>query len=289
MAVTAIVTYGVLLFEGRGYRPMELIIGALVAAIGLCYVIELVIAPIAWGEAMLGIVMPSMPDGAALTISVGIIGATVMPHALYLHSGLTQNRASARDNAERRALVRFSNLECFVALAVAGAVNIAMVMMAAAAFHTGHPDVAEISTAYHTLTPLLGAAAASVFLVSLMASGISSSAVGTMAGQLIMQGFTGFRLPIWLRRLATMLAAFIVVLLGANATDALIYSQVVLSFALPLPMIALVIFTRSRAIMGEFANGRLTHLTAVAGTIAVLGLNVILLLQVFGVSIPGFG
>ena len=289
MAVTAIVTYGVLLFEGRGYRPMELIIGALVAAIGLCYVIELVIAPIAWGEAMLGIVMPSMPDGAALTISVGIIGATVMPHALYLHSGLTQNRASARDNAERRALVRFSNLEGFVALAVAGAVNIAMVMMAAAAFHTGHPDVAEISTAYHTLTPLLGAAAASVFLVSLMASGISSSAVGTMAGQLIMQGFTGFRLPIWLRRLATMLPAFIVVLLGANATDALIYSQVVLSFALPLPMIALVIFTRSRAIMGEFANGRLTHLTAVAGTIAVLGLNVILLLQVFGVSIPGFG
>lgn len=162
-------------------------------------------------------------------------------------------------------------------------------MMAAAAFHTGHPDVAEISTAYHTLSPLLGAAAASVFLVSLMASGISSSAVGTMAGQLIMQGFTGFRLPIWLRRLATMLPAFIVVLLGANATDALIYSQVVLSFALPLPMIALVIFTRSRAIMGEFANGRLTHLTAVAGTIAVLGLNVILLLQVFGVSIPGFG
>ncbi|WP_448956547.1 Nramp family divalent metal transporter [Labrys neptuniae] len=289
MAVTAAVTYGVLMFEGRGFRPMELIIGGLVAVIGLCYLIELFIAPVAWGQAGLGMIMPAMPDSTALTISVGIIGATVMPHALYLHSGLTQHRAAARDNSERRKLVRFSNWECVIALAIAGAVNMAMVIMAAAAFHAGHSDVSEIETAYHTLTPLLGGAAASVFLISLMASGISSSAVGTMAGQMIMQGFVGFRIPIWIRRLVTMLPAFVVVLMGVNTTDALVYSQVVLSFALPIPMIALVMFTRSRAIMGEFANRRLTDLLAIVGTIVILGLNAILLLQTFGVAIPAIG
>lgn len=289
MAVTAAVTYGVLMFEGRGFRPMELIIGGLVAVIGLCYLIELFIAPVAWGQAGLGMIMPAMPDSTALTISVGIIGATVMPHALYLHSGLTQHRATARDNSERRKLVRFSNWECVIALAIAGAVNMAMVIMAAAAFHAGHSDVSEIETAYHTLTPLLGGAAASVFLISLMASGISSSAVGTMAGQMIMQGFVGFRIPIWIRRLVTVLPAFVVVLMGVNTTDALVYSQVVLSFALPIPMIALVMFTRSRVIMGEFANRRLTDLLAIVGTIVILGLNAILLLQTFGVAIPAIG
>jgi manganese transport protein len=161
------------------------------------------------------------------------------------------------------------------------------VMMAAAAFHAGHPDVAEIQTAYHMLTPLLGGGAAAVFLISLMASGISSSAVGTMAGQMIMQGFVGFRIPIWVRRLVTMIPAFGVVLLGVNTTDALVDSQIVLSFALPIPMIALVMFTRNRAIMGEFANSRLTDIAAVIGTIIILLLNVILLLQTFGVPIPG--
>ena len=287
VAVTAVVTYGILLFEGRGFRPMELIIGALVAIIGLCYVIEMFIAPVAWGQAGLGMILPSMPDARALTISVGIIGATVMPHAVYLHSGLTQHRTPARDDSERRKLLRFSNWECVIALAVAGAVNMAMVIMASAAFHAGHPDVAEIETAYHTLTPLLGGAAATVFLVSLMASGISSSAVGTMAGQMIMQGFVGFHIPIWVRRLVTMLPAFAVVLMSANTTDALVYSQVVLSFALPIPMIALVMFTRSRAIMGDFANGRLTDIVAIVGTIVILCLNVVLLLQTFGVPIPG--
>ena len=218
-----------------------------------------------------------MPDAAALTISVGIIGATVMPHAVYLHSGLTQHRAPGRDDSERRKLLRFSNWECVIALAVAGAVNMAMVIMASAAFHAGHPEVAEIETAYHTLTPLLGGAAAGVFLVSLMASGISSSTVGTMAGQMIMQGFVGFRIPIWVRRLVTMLPAFAVVLMGVNTTDALVYSQVVLSFALPIPMIALVLFTRNRAIMGDFANGRLTDIVAIVGAIVILCLNVVLL------------
>ncbi len=285
MAATAIVTYGILMFEGRGFRPMEIVIGALVAAIGLCYLIEILIAPVAWSQAGLGMIIPTMPGAAALTISVGIIGATIMPHAVYLHSGLTQHRASAANARQRRMLLGFSNRECIVALAIAGAVNMAMVMMASAAFHSGHPEVADIGTAYHTLTPLLGRAAAGVFLVSLMASGISSSAVGTMAGQMIMQGFVGFRIPIWARRLVTMAPAFVVVAIGVNPTQALVYSQVVLSFALPLPLAALVLFTRNRAIMGEFANDGLTDAIAISGTIIILCLNVVLLLQTFGVPI----
>jgi manganese transport protein len=287
MAITFVVAYGILLFQGRGFRPIELIIGALVAVIGICYLIELFIAPVAWGQAAVHSVLPSLPDAGALTLSVGIIGATVMPHAIFLHSSLTQNRAPARDYADRRKLLRFSNREVIVALTVAGLVNMAMVAMASAAFNAGHSEVAEIETAYHTLTPLLGGAAAVVFLVSLMASGISSSAVGTMAGQTIMQGFVGFRIPVWMRRLVTMVPALIVVALGVNATEALVVSQVVLSLTLPIPMIALVLFTRNREVMGDFANRRITDIAAIGGAAIVLLLNVVLLLQTIGVAIPG--
>ena len=289
MVVTAIVTYGILMVEGRGFRPMELIIGALVALIGLCYMAELLIAPINWGDAALGLVTPNLPDAAALTISVGIIGATVMPHAIYLHSGLTQGRIAVTSDKDRRKLLRFSNIEVVVALAFAGMINMAMVMMAASAFHQGHSEVAEIETAYHLLTPLLGGAAAAAFLISLIASGVSSSVVGTMAGQIIMQGFVNFRIPIWLRRLVTMAPAFVIVAMGVNATHALVMSQVVLSLALPVPMIALVIFTGRADIMGAYVNRRSTHRLAIAGAVIVLSLNAVLLLQFFGVAIPGLG
>jgi manganese transport protein len=287
MAVTAIIVYGILLSERRGFRPVELIIGGLVAAIALCYLIELFIAPVDWGSVALHAVSPQIPDNEALLLAVGIIGATVMPHAVYLHSGLTQRRIPARTESERRKLVRISNREVIIALSVAGLVNIAMVVMASGAFHAGHPEVAEIETAYHTMVPLLGGAAAGVFLVSLLASGVSSSTVGTMAGQMIMQGFVGFRIPIWLRRLVTMLPAFAIVGLGVDATNALVLSQVVLSITLPLPMIALIIFTRRRDLMGEFASRRLVHVAASLGAIIVLMLNGLLILQTFGAPLPG--
>jgi manganese transport protein len=287
MIVTGVIVYAILMFERFGFRPVELIIGNLVAIIALCYLIEMFIAPIDWRSAALHTVLPQITDAQALLLAVGIIGATVMPHAVYLHSGLTQARIPTRDESEKRAVVRISNTEVIIALAIAGMVNMAMVMMASSAFHAGHSDVAEIETAYHTLTPLLGIAAAGVFLLSLLASGVSSSTVGTMAGQMIMQGFVGFRIPIWVRRLVTMLPAFVVVGLGANATNALVISQVVLSIALPLPMIALLMFTRRRDIMGRFANSRLTNFVAIAGAVVVLSLNVLLILQTFGVTLPG--
>jgi len=287
MGITAVITYALLMVEKRGFRPIELMIGGLVAIIALCYLVEMFIVPVDWAAAGLGMITPQLPDAQALTISVGIIGATVMPHAIFLHSGLTQHRTHAKNQGERRKLLRFSNIEVVIALSIAGLVNIAMVIMASSAFHAGHSEVAEIETAYHTLTPLLGIGAAGFFLLSLIASGISSSVVGTMAGQMIMQGFVGFRIPIWLRRLVTMVPAFIVVALGVNATDALVYSQVVLSLALPAPMIALVRFTRRRDSMGEFVNSRLTAGISILGTVVIVALNVILLLQIFGVSIPG--
>src|SRR5271165_167776 len=287
MAATAAAVFGILLFERRGFRPIELIIAGLVAVIALCYLIEIFVAPVDWGSVALHMVLPQIADNQALVLAVGIIGATVMPHAVYLHSGLTQARIPARNESEKQRLVRISNHEVIAALNVAGLVNVAMVVMASAAFHSGHPEVAEIETAYHTLIPLFGGAAAGVFLVSLLASGVSSSTVGTLAGQMIMQGFVGFRIPIWVRRLVTMLPAFVVVGLGINTTAALVISQVVLSFALPIPMIALTMFTRRRDIMGQFANGRLTNAVAIAGTVAVLSLNILLILQTFGVAIPG--
>jgi manganese transport protein len=287
MIVTGIVTYGLLMFEGFGFRPIELIIGSMVSMIALCYIVEMFIAPIDWLSAAVHTFKPEIADGQALLLAVGIIGATVMPHAVYLHSGLTQARMPVLDDGERRKVLRFSNVEVVVALALAGLVNMAMVMMASSAFHAGHSDVAEIETAYHTLTPLLGIGAAGVFLLSLIASGVAASTVGTMAGQMIMQGFVGFRIPIWLRRLVTMLPAFVVVALGVNATNALVVSQVVLSIALPLPMTALLIFTSRTDIMGSFVNGPLTRVAAVVGTVVVFVLNFFLIILTLGVPIPG--
>jgi manganese transport protein len=245
-----------------------------------------VIAPVDWTEAATGLITPQLPDAAALTIAVGIIGATVMPHAIYLHSSLTQSRVQIRNENDRRKVLRYSNIEVVVALAIAGMVNMAMVIMAASAFHQGNSDVAEIETAYHMLTPLLGTAAASVFLVSLITSGVSSSVVGTMAGQTIMQGFLHFHVPIWLRRLVTMLPAFVVVAMGVNPTQALVMSQVVLSIALPVPMIALIIFTSRRDVMGSYAMRPATKWLAFVGATIVLALNFTLLASVFGIRVP---
>lgn len=287
MIATGIVTYALLIAERKGFRPLELIIGGLVGLIALSYLIEVFIAPVAWGSAALHAVLPKLDGPAAATLAVGIIGATVMPHAIYLHSGLTQSRTIIDNDRDRRKLLGFSNRESIVALAMAGLVNMAMVMMASAAFHAGHRDVSQIETAYHTLTPLLGVAASAIFLVSLVASGVSSSVVGTMAGQVIMQGFVGFRIPVWVRRLVTMIPAFVVVGLGVNSTNALVISQVVLSFALPIPMIALILLTRRRDVMGPFVNSRLMSVGAIVGTVVVLMLNAILILQTFGVPLPG--
>lgn len=282
MGVAAVLVYAVLALEKKGFRQIEIVIAAMIAAIALCYIAELFIAPIDWGAAAFHSVVPRIEDSGAMLIAVGIIGATVMPHAIFLHSGLTQTRIPARNDNERRKLVTLSHREVVIALAVAGLINMAMVLLAASAFHAGHSDIAEIETAYHALAPLFGKAAAALFLVSLLASGISSSVVGTMAGQMVMQGFVEFRIPLWLRRLVTMIPAFIVVALGVQATQALVMSQVVLSLMLPAPMIALLLFTRRRDIMGAFVNSRIVQIGAALCGGLIVALNVAMVAQSFG-------
>jgi manganese transport protein len=290
MVITGIATYAILTLQRGGFRPIELLIGGLVGVIGASYLVELFIAPPDWPAVAFHTVVPRLDGSEAVLLAVGIIGATVMPHAIYVHSGFTQDRIVARTDRERRRLLRFSNREVVLALGLAGLVNMAMVAMAASVFHDGvHDDVAEISIAYHTLIPVLGSCAAGVFLVSLIASGLSSSAVGTIAGQVIMQGFTQYRIPLWIRRLVTMVPAFAVVALGIDATRALILSQVVLSLVLPVPMVALLILTRRRDIMGSCASGSLTMAAATAAAAAVLALNLVLVLQTIGIPLPAFG
>src|ERR1700726_1220736 len=219
MVITGIATYAILTLQRGGFRPIELLIGGLVGVIGASYLVELLIAPPDWSAVMFHAVVPRLDGGEAELLAVGIVGATVMPHAIYLHSGLTQDRVVPRTEGERRRLLRFSNREVVLALGLAGLVNMAMVAMAASVFHAGvHEDVAEIGNAHRTLIPVLGPGAAGVFLVSLIASGLSSSAVGTMAGQVIMQGFVGVRIPLWLRPLVTMVPSFAVAALGYDAT-----------------------------------------------------------------------
>jgi manganese transport protein len=283
LGLTLALTWGLLSLQSRGFRPIELIIAGFVGLIGLCYLVELVIAPPDWRLFAWHAVVPEVRDSGALTLAVGIVGATVMPHAIYLHSALMPGRTPTRTRAEKAQVLRHSNIEVLIALSFAGLVNLAMVAMAASMFHLGHPEVAEIETAYHTLLPLMGGFAALVFMTSLLASGVSSSVVGTMAGQTIMGDFVGFRTPLWLRRLLTMAPAFVVVACGADPTHALVISQVVLSLVLPVPMVALVIFIGRRDVMGSFSPGPLTRAAALIGMVVVLGLNMVLLAQITGV------
>jgi manganese transport protein len=289
LAITGVITYAILALNNRSFRGIELVIAAFVTIIGVCYVIEILIAPPAWGQFFYHSVVPQLADANSVTLAVGIVGATVMPHVLYLHSTLTQNRMPVTEDRQRRMLIGFSHREVLIALGIAGLVNMAMLTMAATTFHTAGQEVSTIESAYHTLVPLLGVGAAAVFMISLLASGVSSSVVGTMAGQAIMRDFVHFRIPIWLRRLVTMAPAFVVVAMGVDGTETLIISQVVLSLILPVPMIALLLMTGNRAVMGTFTNRPVTQTIAWIVAALVLLLNVVLVAQTLGVPVPFLG
>ena len=283
MIITAIATCALLLFERAGFRPLELAIGALVGVIAICYVIELIIQPVAWPRLLADQWPPGLPDAGAVLLACGVIGSTVMPHALFLHSGLIRQRAAPGSRRQRHLLLRYSRIEVVIALGIAAVINVAMVIMAADVFHSGHVQAAGLQSAYHTLGPTLGAAAAGVFLVALIASGISSSVVGTLAGQMVMQGFVHFPISLWLRRALTMVPSFLVVGFGIDATHALVLSQVALSLALPFPVVALLWFTSRRAVMGEHRNGIVTSAVATLAAIAVVALNAGLVVQAIDV------
>ncbi len=276
--ITGVVTYALLALHRYGFRTMETLIGSLVGVIAVCYIVETLLSKPDWHAVLYHSVVPWLGGPSSILLAVGIVGATVMPHAIYLHSALTQDRIVPNNPDEVRRIVRFSYADVIIALTIAGLVNLAMMYMAAAVFHTtGHAAVADIATAYRTLEPLLGNFAGLIFLISLMASGISSSVVGTMAGQVIMQSFVGFTVPLWVRRVVTMLPAVAVAALGLNVTQTLVVSQVALSFVLPVPLIALLYLTSHRATMGAMVNARWVTGLAAAATVAILTLNAVLI------------
>lgn len=280
--ITGIVTYLILMLEKYGFRPLEKFIAAFAVLVGLCYLVETIISKPDMALVAYHSVVPWLGNNDSIMLAVGVIGATVMPHAIYLHSSLTQNRIVPRNDTEKIKIQKYSTKEIFIAMTLAGFVNLAMMYMAASVFHTsGKSDIADLTTAYHTLTPLLGSAAAGVFLISLLASGISSSVVGTMAGQVIMQGFVGFSIPVWIRRIVTMLPTVIIVACGVDPTKTLIISQVILSIVLPFPILTLIYFTQKKELMGILTNKRITTILSSLCAILILGLNIWLVIQTF--------
>jgi manganese transport protein len=285
--ITGVGVFLILGFQRNGFRGLEAFIAGSAGVIALCYLVETVLAKPDWREVAYHSVVPSLPGSDALLLAVGIVGATVMPHAIYLHSNLTQGRVVPANEEEAKRVWSFEKVDVVIAMAIAGLVNMAMLYMAAKVFHfSDHKDIAEIGTAYKTLTPLLGGGAALVFGISLVASGISSSHVGTMAGQVVMQGFVNFPIPIWLRRFATMVPAFVAIYLGLDPTRTLVISQVILSFTLPIPVITLILFTRNPEIMGKMVNHRGVTILASICAVIILFLNIVLLYQTFGGAIP---
>ena len=283
--LTAVVTFAILALQRYGFRLLEAVITAFVGVIGLCYLIETILGRPDFAAAREAVLHPRFAGTETVLLAAGILGATVMPHVIYLHSALTQNRIVARTSEQKRRIFRYELIDILIAMGIAGLVNAAMLMMAAATFwETGVDVTAEsdiILEAFRTLTPLLGGAASIIFAISLLASGLSSSTVGTMAGQVIMQGFIHRQIPIWLRRLITMLPALIVIAFGIDATRALVLSQVVLSFGIPFALVPLVLFTRRRDLMGDLVNRPLTTAAAVAVATLIIGLNLFLLYQTF--------
>jgi manganese transport protein len=265
--ITAAVAFAILALEQRGYRRFELAIGALLGLVFLGFIYDLLAVGASPGGAASGLV-PRLAGPDSVTLAAGIIGATVMPHVVYLHSALTKSRVSCRDDAERRELLRFQRLDVVVGLGAAGLINLAMLFVAASLFNrAGRSDVDSIEAAHAGLGQLVGGAAALAFAVALLASGLASSSVGTYAGQVVMQGFLRRRIPLLLRRGITMLPALLVLGIGLPATQSLVLSQVVLSFGIPFALVPLVLLTRRADVMGSFVNHRST--TALAGVIVV--------------------
>ncbi len=279
--ITAVVAFGILALEQRGYRRFELAIMGLLGLVLLGFAYDFLSVGGSAGDAAAGLV-PHLAGGDSVLLAVGIIGATVMPHVVYLHSALTQRRVPCRDDEERRHVLRFQRIDVVVAMGLAGLINLSMLFVAAGLFNrTGHTGIDSIEAAHQGLDRLIGGGAALAFAVALLASGLSSSSVGTYAGQVVMQGFIRRSIPLFLRRAVTMAPALVVLGLGLPATSTLVVSQVVLSFGIPFALVPMIYLTRRVDVMGAFVNRRLT--TVVAGAIAglIISLNVYLLYSTF--------
>ena len=280
--MTAVATFLILGLERYGFRPLEAVIGSLIAVVAASYLVETILDRPDWGVVLNNAIVPRFSGTESIVLAAGILGATVMPHAIFLHSSLTQGRIIVKDPKQLKRLYRFEIVDVLIAMIVAGLINAAMLIMAASTFfNQGLTSIGTIEEAHRTLEPLLGSAASAIFAVSLLAAGLSSASVGTMAGQVIMQGFLHRHIQPWLRRLITMVPSLIVIMLGVDPTRTLVISQVVLSFGLPFAVVPLILFTRRRDVMGALVNQRATTLAASAAAVVIIALNIYLLYQTF--------
>src|SRR3954454_11281544 len=280
--LTGFTTFAILGLQRFGLRTFEAVIAGFVAAIGVCYLAELWLAHPPLGTVGVHMFKPEFQGKESVLLAVGILGATVMPHLIYLHSALTQNRVVPQNDEEAQRLYRYTKIDVVFAMSIAGMINLAMLVMAASTFfRSGLLNVSSLEGAHRTLEPVLGQASGTLFALALLASGLSSSTVGSLAGQVVMQGFIRRRLPIFVRRLVAMLPALLVAAFGVDVSRTLVLSQVVLSFGIPFALIPLVWFTSRGEIMGRLVNRRAT--TALAAVVAPLisALNVFLLGQTF--------
>jgi len=279
--LTGVASFLILSLQSRGFRKLEVVIAAFVGVIVIAFGFQVFAAePSASGIAR-GLFVPGFDGTESVLLAVGILGATCMPHVIYLHSALTQRRVVGATEEARRKIFRFELVDVVIALSIAGLINMSMLITAAAVFHSrGLTDVGDdLNAVYDGLGVYVGTSAAIMFGVALLASGLSSSSVGTMAGQVVMQGFIRRQIPLTLRRTITMVPALVIIAIGVNPSKALVLSQVVLSFGIPFALIPLLLFCRNRALMGSLVNRRSTTVAAVIVTIVIVGLNAFLLEQ----------
>jgi manganese transport protein len=280
--LTGATAFAILGLQRFGFRPFEATIAAIVGFIGVCYLGEIFKAKPPLGTVAHHAVVPQFAGGESVLLAVGILGATVMPHVIYLHSALLQNRIRPETDEQARRLMRFTRIDVILAMTIAGLINMAMLVMAASVFFkSGLVHVESLENAHETLRPILGGGASTLFALALLASGLSSSTVGTLSGQIVMQGFIRRQIPVVVRRLVTMLPALVVVGIGVDPSRTLVISQVVLSFGIPFALVPLVLFTSRRDVMGVLVNHKAT--TAAAAVVAALisALNIFLLIQTF--------
>jgi manganese transport protein len=280
--IAGVGAFGILALQQMGFRRLEAGIAVLAGVVLVSFAFEIFYASPDAGQVAGHLLVPGFGGTESILLATGIIGATVMPHVVYLHSALTQRRIVGRNDGERRRILRFEKVDVVIAMTIAGVVNLSMMVMAAALFNQGGlSGIDSIQGAFSGLQQTVSGNAATIFGIALLASGFASSSVGTMAGQVVMQGFVRRRIPIFLRRALTLAPALIVLGLGVNPTDALVMSQVVLSFGIPFALIPLILIARRRDVMGSMVNpGWLTALASVLGGL-IIALNVFLLQQVF--------
>jgi len=280
--LTGVGVFGILALQRRGFRPLEAVISALIGVIVVAFAFQMFYAQPEADRILAGLFTPQFAGTESVLLASGILGATVMPHVIYLHSALTQRRVVGRTDEERKKIFRFERIDVVIAMAIAGTINASMLIMAAALFHAnGLTGVGDIDKAFEQLKVLVSDNAAILFGVALLSSGFSSSSVGTMSGQVVMQGFINRRIPLFLRRFITMLPALTILAVGLNPSRSLVISQVVLSFGIPFALIPLLIFCRNRNVMGALVNHRVTTAVATVVVTLIVSLNVFLLYQTF--------